>query len=212
MPSPWYINANRTRVKQVFINPLSNAIKYNPVGGRVEVRCTAAHGGRTRINFQDTGEGLSADNRSQLFQPFNRLGQDAGVEEGTGIDLVLSKRLVELMGGEIGADSTVGVGSVFWIELDGALAPHALDEAAELPAPPTPVLLPGTPVRTLLRVEDNPANLMLVEKLLARRPDLRLLTARDGNSGIGIGIGIGIEIEIEIEIASAPCTAQTGLI
>ena len=186
LPCPWYVFADRTRLKQVFINLLSNAIKYNRLGGRVEVRCSAAHGGRTRISFQDTGEGLSADKLSQLFQPFNRLGQEAGVEEGTGIGLVVSKRLVELMGGEIRADSTVGVGSVFWIELDGALAPHTLDETTEPAPPPAPALLPGTPVRTLLCVEGNPANLMLVEKLLARRPDLRLLTARDGNSGIEI--------------------------
>ncbi len=186
LPCPWYIFADRTRVKQVFINLLSNAIKYNRVGGRVDVRCTAGHGGRTRVSFQDTGEGLSADKLSQLFQPFNRLGQEAGVEEGTGIGLVVSKRLVELMGGEIGADSTVGVGSVFWIELDSAHAPSFIDRATEQPAVPAPSLLPGTPVRTLLCVEDNPANLMLVEKLMARRPDLRLLTARDANSGIEI--------------------------
>ena len=72
------------------------------------------------------------------------------------------------------------------VELDSARAPHTLDEATEPVVPPTPALLPGTPVRTLLCVEDNPANLMLVEKLLARRPDIRLLTARDGNSGIEI--------------------------
>ncbi len=181
-----FISADRTRVKQVFINLLSNAIKYNRVRGRVEVRCAVAPGGRTRISFQDTGEGLSADKLAQLFQPFNRLGQEAGVEEGTGIGLVVSKRLVELMGGEIGADSTVGVGSVFWIELDSAQMPSAIDAAFEPPATPAPMLLANASVRTVLCVEDNPANLMLVEKLLARRPDLRLLTARDGNSGIEI--------------------------
>ena len=90
LPCPWYVFADRTRLKQVFINLLSNAIKYNRLGGRVEVRCSAAHGGRTRISFQDTGEGLSADKLSQLFPPFNRLGQEAGVEEGTGIGLVVS--------------------------------------------------------------------------------------------------------------------------
>jgi PAS domain S-box-containing protein len=186
LPCPWYISADRIRVKQVFINLLSNAIKYNRVRGRVEVCCTAVHGGRTRISFHDTGEGLSADKLSQLFQPFNRLGQEAGVEEGTGIGLVVSKRLVELMGGEIGADSTVGVGSVFWIELDSSLAPRVADAATEFPAMPAPMLQASAAVRTLLCVEDSPANLMLIEKLLARRPDLRLLTARDGNSGIEI--------------------------
>ena len=122
------MTADRTRVKQIFVNLLSNAIKYNRVGGRVEVRCRAAPGDRVRVSFQDTGEGLSADKLAQLFQPFNRLGQEAGVEEGTGIGLVVCKQLVELMGGEIGVDSTVGVGSVFWIELHAA---NGVDAPAE---------------------------------------------------------------------------------
>ena len=123
LPRPWYAFADRTRLKPVSINLLSNAFKYKRAGGRAEVRCSAAYGGHTRISFQGAGEGLSADKLSQLFQPFNRLGQEAGEEEGTGIGLVVSKRLVRLMRGEIRADSTVGVVSVFWIERDNALAP-----------------------------------------------------------------------------------------
>jgi CheY-like chemotaxis protein len=128
---------------------------------------------------------LSAEKLVQLFQPFNRLGQEAGAEEGTGIGLVVSKRLVELMGGEIGVESTVGVGSVFWIELKSTAAlqlPGALDTVTVTESG----LDADAQLRTLLCVEDNPANLLLVEKLLARRPDIRLLSAMDGNRGIEI--------------------------
>jgi PAS domain S-box-containing protein len=180
------VRADRTRVKQILVNLLSNAIKYNSVNGTVEVTCDAGIPGRIRINFRDTGHGLSEDQLAQLFQPFNRLGQEAGIEEGTGIGLVVSKRLVELMGGSIGVESLVGVGSVFWIELVAAqpLLEVAPDDAAGSPLPlPT---LAGSGQRTLLYVEDNPANLMLVARLVARRPDLRLLTAIDGIRGIEI--------------------------
>src|ERR1700732_1158495 len=119
---PYVIEADRTRVKQVVINLLSNAIKYNSAGGTVEVTCIANEAERVRVSFRDTGEGLSPEKLVQLFQPFNRLGQEAGAEAGTGIGLVVSKRLVEMMGGEIGAESTVGVGSVFWIELKSTTA------------------------------------------------------------------------------------------
>ncbi len=114
---PWFVNADRTRVKQVLINLLSNAIKYNREQGTVEVKCAASTPERIRISVKDTGAGLPPEKLAQLFQPFNRLGQEGSAEEGTGIGLVVSKRLVELMGGVIGVESTVGVGSVFWIEL-----------------------------------------------------------------------------------------------
>ncbi len=184
--SPLYVRADRTRVKQVIVNLLSNAIKYNSVNGSVDVNCDVGTAGRVRVSFRDTGQGLSADHLAQLFQPFNRLGQEAGAKEGTGIGLVVSKRLVELMGGSIGVESTVGVGSVFWIELIAAeppqLATHDDEPGSSAPAP----MQPGSVQRIVLYVEDNPANLMLVEKLIERRPDIRLLTATDGLRGIEI--------------------------
>jgi CheY-like chemotaxis protein len=119
----------------------------------------------------------------QLFQPFNRLGQERSAEEGTGIGLVMSKRLVELMGGLIGVESTVGVGSVFWFELNATAERQLIDPAQ--PAAIAQAQVPsGAPLRTLLYVEDNPANLKLIEQLIARRPDIRLLCARDGSLGI----------------------------
>jgi len=183
---PYLVNADRTRVKQVLINLLSNAIKYNRAGGTVEVTCSANTAGRIRISVQDTGEGLSPEKLARLFQPFNRLGQEAGGEEGTGIGLVVSKRLIELMGGEIGVESTVGVGSVSWIELNLVAEPQPAVGVAEPLARIQAQVQHGAPLRTLLYVEDNPANLKLVEQLIARRPDMRLLSAVNGNSGIEI--------------------------
>ena len=140
---------------------------------------------RIRISVRDTGAGLPPDMLTQLFQPFNRLGQERSTEEGTGIGLVVSKRLVELMGGAIGVESTVGLGSVFWFELNSAAAPQLAVDTSRTRGHCTRRRSPhGAPLRTLLYVEDNPANLKLVEQLIARRPDMRLLSARDGNLGI----------------------------
>jgi len=183
---PYFVKAERTRVKQVLINLLSNAIKYNKVGGTVVVECTKSTEDRIRISVKDSGDGLTPDKLMQLFQPFNRLGQEAGIEEGTGIGLVVSKRLVELMKGVIGVESTIGGGSVFWIELN--LTPE-LQPAADAPEPTAIAraqIQAGAQLRTVLYVEDNTANLMLVEDLMARRPDIRLLTARDGTRGVEI--------------------------
>jgi PAS domain S-box-containing protein len=182
----YFVKADRTRVKQVLINLLSNAIKYNKVGGTVNVQCNTSTPGRIRICVEDTGQGLSAEKLAQLFQPFNRLGQEANVEEGTGIGLVVAKRLIEWMGGAIGVESVVGKGSVFWIEMNLTAEPQITDVAAEPVASAQAAIQADVQVRTLLYVEDNPANLMLVEDLIARRPDIRLLTARDGTSGIEI--------------------------
>ena len=185
---PCYVKADRTRTKQILINLLSNAIKYNRAAGEVEVRCSAISAQRTRISVHDTGEGLHPEKLEQLFQPFNRLGQEAGATEGTGIGLVVSKRLVELMGGEIGAESSVGMGSVFWIELNSSAAPQLDGETVQAKAAAGQGALAQTGVQTytMLCVEDNPANLMLIEKLVERRPEIRLLSARDGTHGIEI--------------------------
>jgi PAS domain S-box-containing protein len=183
---PSFVQADRTRVKQVFINLLSNAIKYNKVGGTVVVEKITSTPGGIRICVKDSGEGLSADKLAQLFQPFNRLGQEANAVEGTGIGLVTTKRLVELMKGVIGVESTVGVGSVFWIELSLTAEPYPAAGAAEPTAVAQAQVHADAQSRTLLYVEDNPANLMLVEDLIARRPDIRLLSARDGNRGVEI--------------------------
>jgi PAS domain S-box-containing protein len=181
------IYADRTRVKQVLVNLLSNAIKYNRVGGTVVVECAVTSPQRIRISVTDSGPGLTPDQLAQLFQSFNRLGQESGSQEGTGIGLVVSKRLVELMGGEIGVESTVGLGSQFWIELNLSVEPQHVTNAAALAehAPALP-LADGLRVHTLLYVEDNPANLLLVEQLIARRPDLRLLSAIDATLGIAL--------------------------
>jgi PAS domain S-box-containing protein len=183
---PFVVKADRTRVKQIMVNLLSNAIKYNSPGGSVVVDCSEISAQRVRIRVTDTGPGLPPEKIAQLFQPFNRLGQEITAEEGTGIGLVVSQRLVELMDGAISAESTVGKGSVFSLELNLtpainlAAAQHIPISAAQAAA--------DAPLRSVLYVEDNPANLMLVEDLIARRSDLRMLSARDGVTGIEIAL------------------------
>ena len=181
---PCAVKADRTRLKQVLINLLSNAIKYNTDGGSVVVECSASTHGRIRIEVKDTGQGLAPDRMSGLFQPFNRLGRENGTEQGTGIGLVMCKRLTELMGGVIGVESTVGKGSVFWLELNLA-EPQPAGPTKHRAVSPAQVQA-DAPLHTLLYVEDNPANRNLVENLVARRPDLRLLSAADGNRGVEI--------------------------
>ncbi len=184
LAAPLFLSADRTRLKQVLINLLSNAIKYNRPGGEVTVECAPRAAGSIRVSVRDTGAGLTPTQQAQLFQPFNRLGKEGSAEEGTGIGLMVTKRLTELMGGTIGVESELGKGSVFWVELalTSATPIHVPQATGTAPAlAPAPA---GTPPRTLLYVEDNPANLELVEQLIARRPDLRLLSAADGSLGI----------------------------
>ena len=187
LDQPFYVHADLTRVKQVVINLLSNAIKYNRTGGSVLVECKL-HGERVRLSVRDTGNGLRSEQLAQLFQPFNRLGQEAGVEEGTGIGLVVTKQLVELMGGTLGVESEIGVGTLFWIELAASSAPELLlgTHAADLGREPSGEVSCDTPCRKVLYVEDNPANLILVEQLIARRSDLGMLSAIDGHLGIAL--------------------------
>ena len=179
---PCLLHADRTRVKQVLVNLLSNAIKYNRPKGTVNVTYSTPSPQMVRISVQDNGPGLNAEKLSQLFQPFNRLGQEIGGKEGTGIGLVVCRRLVELMGGTIGVQSTVGEGSVFWFELvrDSATVP-ALN-ATSTPELPSCI----SPVHTVLYIEDNEANIALMEQLIECRPGLQLLSAADATLGMAM--------------------------
>jgi PAS domain S-box-containing protein len=187
--NPCHVLGDLTGIKQVMINLLSNAIKYNRVDGQVRVTYAMNGEQRLRISVEDTGVGMSPEQLSQLFQPFNRLGQECGSVEGTGIGLVVTRQLVELMGGTIGVESNVDAGSVFWFELAVASAPKMAsgnfngkvkraresDQIQELAIQ-----------RTVLYVEDKLSNLALVEGLIGLRSDLKLLTAIDGQQGFRI--------------------------
>jgi len=183
---PSFVWADQTRLKQIVINLLSNAIKYNQANGQVTVDYTAMSSDRIRISFKDTGAGLTPDKKAQLFQPFNRLGQEAGSVAGTGIGLVVTKQLVELMGGFLGVDSTVGEGSAFWFELRSTPTPELKPVSPELAMTKTAIRPIDAPQKTLLYIEDNPANMKLVERLIDRRTDIKLLTAVNGSLGIAL--------------------------
>ncbi len=181
-----YVHADRTRTKQILINLLSNAIKYNRPGGTVDVTYIVRSSERIRVSVQDHGEGLSPHKITQLFQPFNRLGQEGGSEEGTGIGLVVCRRLVELMAGEMGVSSVVGVGSVFWFELNLAKTPQWEVDVLKSSVLAEEYFQTDDAVRTVLYVEDNKANMELVLQLVSRRPDLRLLGAIDAMRGVAL--------------------------
>ncbi len=180
-----HVMADRMRIKQVVLNIVSNAIKYNRDMGALIVDCGKTDNGRVRITVQDTGAGLKAEQLASLFQPFNRLGQEAGTEEGTGIGLVVTKRLIELMGGEIGVSSTPGIGSLFWIEIAASEAAVARPVEAAVPLPALAARTASS-APTLLYIEDNPANLKLVEEVLGLHSDMNVLLARDAIQGIAM--------------------------
>jgi len=184
--SSGFVRADRNRLKQIVINLLSNAIKYNRESGSVVVECRPLTPGTVRISVRDTGAGLTPEHVAQLFQPFNRLGQETGGIAGTGIGLVVTKKLAALIGGEIGLKSTPGEGSVFWVDLPTSVPPKLAAGDADLPGPGPAAPGPGGACRTLLYVEDNPANMLLIEDLIAQVPNLKLLTAVDGVQGIGL--------------------------
>ncbi|MES2151237.1 MAG: ATP-binding protein [Pseudomonadota bacterium] len=180
---PWHVCADQTRLKQVMLNLLSNAVKYNRVGGSVAVQCQLEQGGRLRIGVLDNGPGLAPEQLAKLFQSFNRLGQEDGDQEGTGIGLVVTKRLVELMGGSIEVSCAPGAGCAFWVDLAVVAAP------LPLAAPAVPPLVAGhtsAAPATLLYIEDNPVNLMLVEAIIRLEPAYRLLSAPDAGLGIAL--------------------------
>jgi PAS domain S-box-containing protein len=181
-PDQPYVRADRQRLRQVLLNLLSNAIKYNRPGGSVRVSIDSA-GERLRINVEDSGAGIPQTRLEQLFQPFERLGAEQSGVEGTGLGLALSKRLVEAMGGSIGAQSEVGVGSTFSVELEVAASPVSEQTlaAARMAGQNERANLGSA---TLLYVEDNLSNLKLIEHIFAGRPEVKLLPAMQGELGL----------------------------
>ncbi|MBV8196403.1 MAG: PAS domain S-box protein, partial [Candidatus Dormibacteraeota bacterium] len=168
------VKADRQRLVQSILNLLSNAVKYSGEGARVSVRVTRT-GRRIRIAVTDTGPGLTDEQRSRLFQPFERLGAERTPTQGTGLGLALTKKLVEAMGGEIGVDTDPGEGSTFWISLE-----RAMTVPVSRPAVDGEAGVPASARKTVLYVEDNLATISLMEEIFAMRPQIHLITAMQG--------------------------------
>ena len=180
-----HVFADRQRLRQVLVNLLANAVKYNRAGGSVSVTCAELGAGRLRISVADTGYGIPADQLDRLFQPFERLGAEQSGVEGTGMGLALSSGLVEAMGGAIGVDSEVDRGTTVWVELAIAESPLATYENRG--PMDTASVAPGHgPARKILCIEDNVSNLKLVERILAHRPKIELVSALRGDLGLGL--------------------------
>lgn len=177
-----FVLADQQRLKQVLLNLLSNAIKYNRPGGSVHVTCHADVGEGVRISVRDTGQGIPAEVQERLFTPFERLGGEQSGVQGTGLGLALSEGLVHAMGGQLTMESAVGVGTTFTVCLRGAPRPVPADAA-----------VPGggqkstrRQTHAVLLVEDNLANVRLIERILTRRPHVRLLTAMQGRIALDL--------------------------
>lgn len=184
IPEQCLVRGDRLRLRQLILNLLSNAIKYNSDGGQVALTCEQ-RGPLAVIRVRDTGVGIPDSFRAQLFKPFERCVPGTQQVEGTGIGLALCKRLIEAMGGSIAVESVEGRGSVFevTVPIDEQLPQELPAPFCALPVPPTPADAAARR-HTLLYVEDNPANLRLVQKIVARNPALKLLDAPTAELGI----------------------------
>lgn len=179
-----HVLADRQRLKQVLINLLSNAVKYNRRGGGVSVHCTEVAEGRTEVAVSDTGYGMSPEQLERLFEPFDRLGAEGTDVEGTGLGLSLSRRLMEAMGGAISVESDPGNGSTLRIQLNSAKEAGAAATARD--NAPVAADGPSREGRTIVYMEDHLSSLDLVEHLLARLPDVRLIAAMQGKLGMDL--------------------------
>jgi signal transduction histidine kinase len=181
-PTALYVKADAQRLTQVLTNLVSNAIKYNRVGGRVSIDVGEPHADRVRIAVTDTGPGISEEGLSKLFRPFERLGAESTEVEGTGLGLSLSRALVEQMEGKIGVESETGTGSTFWVELS-TVEPRLVSDAEAERADALAVVEYSAP-KVVLYVEDTAANVRLVEQILSRRPQVSLISATLGILGL----------------------------
>ncbi len=179
-PDTFHVLADRQRLLQVMLNLLSNAVKYNRTGGRVGVSVETPSPGLVRISVSDTGNGIRTEDIDRVFEPFDRLGAESSGIEGTGVGLTLSKYLVERMAGAIEVQSQLGEGTTFTVDLPTAEAPEV-----PVPGPESrPEDAPSITTLRVLHIEDNLANLELVEQVLTRLGVVELLAAMSGSLGL----------------------------
>ncbi|WP_317928948.1 PAS domain-containing protein [Halioxenophilus sp. WMMB6] len=177
------VKADPVKLKQVLINLINNAIKYNRKGGSVLVSTKQIGPSRLRIDVEDTGYGISPEKLADIFEPFNRLEKDKADIEGTGIGLTLTKKFVHMMGGELGVSSKVGVGSRFWVEIETLEFDQYLPVLAHSDKSPGETL-PTTIQKTVLYIDDNLANLQLVKSIFKSAENIRYLEAHGGPLGL----------------------------
>ena len=187
------VRGDATRIKQVLLNLLSNAIKYNLPGGEVTVDCTPSENGNLIIAVSDNGPGIPVDKQDQVFEPFNRLGAEAKDKEGTGIGLTITKQLLELMKGRIGFDSTPGEGTIFWFEIPLATTTTLNDGVMPVQTRIAPSGGDGVSsnihlMGQVLYIEDNPANVRLMEGFFTQRPNVNLIVAENAEDGLELAL------------------------
>jgi CheY-like chemotaxis protein/anti-sigma regulatory factor (Ser/Thr protein kinase) len=179
-----YVQADRQRLRQVLLNLMSNAVKYNRVGGTIAVACDERDPAHLRITVTDSGAGIARELYPKLFQPFERLGAEQTNIEGTGVGLALSRRLADAMGATLDFESTVGRGSTFWIELQVVEGP--VERFERLSPTPTEASAADAPHHTVLYIEDNLANVKLIEHVFAGRGDVDVVAAMQGRLGLDL--------------------------
>ncbi len=179
-----YVIADHVRCKQALLNLLSNAVKYNRVGGEVEVTLVAQEDQKLRIGVRDTGRGIPLQRQREVFQPFNRLSAENSNIEGSGVGLVITKQLVEMMQGKLDFSSTEGVGTTFWMDFPVAAEWNVETLPQSSKKDYSPAVLQVQRKCKVLYVEDNPSNIRLLQQIFARYPQLELEVAEEAFLGI----------------------------
>jgi len=181
-----HVLADQQRLKQVLLNVITNAIKYNCDAGTVTISAQEVEGNRLRLKVRDTGPGIKPGSEGKLFTPFERLGAEQTGVEGTGLGLALSKRLLEVMGGSIGVENNPDRGATFWMELPLVKDPVAQAQTAIADLPSAAPPEPQQRERIVLYVEDNLSNITLIEHIIVHRPHVKLVAAMQGRLGLDL--------------------------